>query len=79
LPDDAAEAAALADDRDRAGEASLTTALTENDLEQESNRPLPALEELLKVLEPKVRASLEELYRARFTRVTRLKVRDLRK
>lgn len=79
-PNDDAEAAALADARER-GEANLPTPpakAAENEEEpEEKSGAVPSLEELRKKLSSEVLDALEDLFRARWQRVIRVRKKDL--
>ena len=73
-PDESAEAQFLAEARER-GEpvpAPATPAAEPEAAEPEPSGPAPELDELVGRLPPAVRETLDELFRARFVRVTRL-------
>jgi hypothetical protein len=73
-PDESAEAQFLGEVRER-GEpvpALPTPAAEPEALEAEPTGPAPELDELVGRLPPAVRETLDELFRARFVRVTRL-------
>jgi hypothetical protein len=70
-PDDTAEAAFLAEARER-GEVPVPAKAREEIAEETDARPLPALEGLVQRLPAEVRETLEDLFRARFVRVTRV-------
>ena len=73
-PDESAEAQFLAEARER-GEpvpAPATPAADPEAAEPEPSGPAPELDELVGRLPPAVRETLDELFRARFVRVTRL-------
>lgn len=70
-PDPAAEAAFLAEARER-GELPAAATAREEIVEETETRALPALDTLVNRLPADVRESLEDLFRARFVRVTRV-------
>lgn len=73
-PDESAEAQFLAEARER-GEpvsAAPASAAEPEPAEPEPAGPAPELDELVARLPPAVRETLDELFRARFVRVTRL-------
>lgn len=76
-PDDAAEAAFLAEARER-GEVSTPVKAREEIAEETDARPLPDLDVLVARIPPEVRESLEDLFRARFVRVARVPRKALR-
>lgn len=76
-PDDAAEAAFLAEARDR-GEVPTPVKAREEIAEETDARPLPALDDLVARIPAEVRESLEDLFRARFVRVARVPRKALR-
>jgi hypothetical protein len=69
-PDDSAEAAFLADARER-GEVVVAARPAESAEENEST-PLPSLDDLVQRIPPEVREALEDLFRARFVTVKRV-------
>ncbi len=69
-PDDSAEAAFLADARER-GEVVVAARPAEPAEENEST-PLPSLNDLVQRIPPEVREALEDLFRARFVAVKRV-------
>ena len=70
-PDSTAEAAFLSEARDR-GEVLVPVKAQEEIAEATDARHLPALDELVGRIPAEVRETLEDLFRARFVRVTRL-------
>jgi hypothetical protein len=70
-PDPAAEAAFLAEARER-GEVPVAAKAREEIAEETDARALPALDTLVNRLPAEVRDTLEDLFRARFVRVTRV-------
>lgn len=77
-PDDTAEAAFLADARER-GEAPVPARAREEIAEETDARPLPALDDLVQRIPPEIREALDDLFRARFVRVTRVPRKALRR
>jgi len=73
-PDESAEAQFLAGARERgeAVSATPTPAAEPEAAETELAGPMPELDDLVARLPPAVRETLDELFRARFVRVTRL-------
>ena len=72
-PDENAEAAFIAEARQRGEPAAATTATAELIEEKEDDKKtLPPLAELVKRLSPEVRETLDDLFRARFTTVRRV-------
>lgn len=76
-PDDTAEAAFLAEARER-GEVPAPAKAREEIAEETDSRPLPALDVLVQRIPAEVRESLEDLFRAKFVRVTRVPRKALR-
>jgi hypothetical protein len=70
-PDAAAEATFLAEARER-GEVPVAATAREEIAEETDGRALPALDTLVQRIPPEVREALDDLFRARFVRVTRL-------
>jgi hypothetical protein len=69
-PDDSAEAAFLAEARER-GEV-VVAARPAEPVEESESTPLPALNDLVQRIPPEVRGALEDLFRARFVAVKRV-------
>jgi hypothetical protein len=69
-PDESAESAMISELRSR-GE-SIAPAATEAKEEMVDPKALPPLDELVKRIPPEVRETLEDLFRAKFVRVTRV-------
>lgn len=76
-PDESAESAMLSELRER-GEKPVAVVVTEPIGENET-KPLPSLDELVKRLPPDVREALDDLFRVKFVRVTRLPQKALTK
>jgi len=72
---DSAEAAALSDARNR-GENVLSTALR-NAEEETSKKKLPELRDILPAVPEPLKEALEDIFRAKWTKVVRVKKRDL--
>lgn len=70
-PDEAAEAAFWAEARER-GEATPTGVEAGSEGDDERTGPLPALNGLVERIPAEVRTALDDLFRARFVRVTRV-------
>ncbi len=70
-PDASAEAAFLSEARER-GEVPVVAKAREEIAEETDARPLPALDTLVQRIPADVRETLDELFRARFVRVTRV-------
>lgn len=70
-PDESAEAAFLADARER-GETVVAVKSGEEPPEETDGKALPPLDELVKRISPEIRETLEDLFRARFVAVKRL-------
>ena len=78
-PDEAAESAFLAE----SGGAAVTTApaarvLLKSESQSEPAKPLPSLDELVQRIPSETRELLDELFRAKFTTVRRVKASDLK-
>jgi len=72
-PDENAEAAFIAEARQRGEPVAATKATAELIEEKEDDKKaLPALAELMKRLSPDVRETLDDLFRAKFTTVRRI-------
>jgi hypothetical protein len=71
-PDESAEAQFLAEARERGEPVPANPAAEPEAAEPEASGPAPELDELVARLPPAVRETLDELFRARFVRVTRL-------
>jgi hypothetical protein len=77
LPGEEAEAAFLAEARDRGEEvATVAAALAAAEIE-ESKSALPPLEDLVQKLPAELRDTLDDLFRAKFVKVIRVRKRDL--
>lgn len=77
LPGEEAEAAFLAEARERGEEvASVTAALAAAESEEEKGA-LPPLEELIQKLPAELRDTLDDLFRAKFVKVMRVRKKDL--
>jgi hypothetical protein len=76
-PDEAAEAAFLAEARDR-GEPVRTAPASVATAEENGTKELPRLDDLVKRIPPEARELLDDLFRARFTAVRRVKKTDLK-
>jgi hypothetical protein len=74
-PDENAEAAFMADARER-GESVVAAAVEA--IEETDTRNLPPLDELLKRLSPEVRETLDDLFRAKFIAVRRVPKKALK-
>jgi hypothetical protein len=74
-PDENAEAAFMADARER-GEPVVATAVEA--IEETDTKNLPPLDELLKRLSPEVRETLDDLFRAKFIAVRRVPKKALK-
>lgn len=74
-PDAAAEAAFLAETRHRGESVPVVNRPAE---EAEDRRPLPALDELVSRIPAETRELLDELFRAKFVAVRRVRTRDLK-
>lgn len=74
-PDENAEAAFMADARER-GEPVVATAVEA--VEETDTKNLPPLDELVKRLSPEVRETLDDLFRAKFIAVRRVPKRALK-
>jgi hypothetical protein len=70
-PDESAEAAFLADARDR-GESPRPAQPPPEAVEETESQPLPKLADLVPRIPPPVREALDDLFRARFVRVARV-------
>jgi hypothetical protein len=77
-PDESAEAAFLAEARER-GEVPVPAKAREEIAEEMESRPLPDLDALVQRIPVEVRDALEDLFRARFVRVTRVPKKALRR
>jgi hypothetical protein len=78
-PDEAAEAAFLSESRDGSGSAAPAAApKTVTADEDDSIKALPALDELVNRIPAETRELLDELFRAKFTTVRRVKKSDLK-
>ncbi len=77
-PDEAAETAFLAEARGRGESASANPAVARESAEDNGAKALPALDELVKRIPPEAREILDELFRARFTAVRRVKKSELK-
>ncbi len=71
-PGDADEVSFLAESRNR-GESDLTAPPPKSDREVEDRETLPPLEAQVARVPAELRATLDDLFRAKFTRVTRVK------
>ena len=77
VPGDEAEASFLAEARERGEDvASVAAALAAAESEEEKSS-LPPLEELVQKLPAELRDTLDDLFRARFVKVIRVRKRDL--
>ena len=76
-PSEDAESAFRAEARERGEEVAVEAALDSAEAEEEK-RAVPALDELMPKLPEAVRDTLEELFRAKFVRVIRVRKKDLR-
>lgn len=77
LPGDEAEAAFLAEARERGEDvATVTAALAAAEIEDEKGA-LPPLEALVQKLPAELRDTLDDLFRAKFVRVMRVRKKDL--
>ena len=76
-PSEDAESAFRAEARERGEEVAVEAALDSAEAEEEK-RAVPALDELMPKLPESVRDTLEELFRAKFVRVIRVRKKDLR-
>lgn len=76
-PDEAAESAFLAESRQN-GSAPPPTTSVPTVVDAEANLPLPKLDELVDRIPAEARELLEELFRAKFTTVRRIKPADLK-
>ena len=76
LPGGVAEAAALADARGRGEAVAITAAL--NQVEEEtSKKKLPDLREIIPLIPANIQEAMDDIFRARFVRLVRVKKRDL--
>lgn len=79
-PTEAEEAAFLAESREPSGPALATVRVEkENDEADENSKPLPKLDDLVNRIPADARELLDDLFRAKFTTVRRVKKRDLKK
>lgn len=76
-PDESAEAAFLADARER-GEPVVATKTADEAPEENDSKALPPLNELVERIPAEVRDTLEELFRARFVNVKRMPKKALK-
>ncbi len=76
-PDESAEAAFLADARER-GEPVVATKTADEAPEENDSKALPPLNELVERIPTEVRETLEELFRARFVNVKRMPKKALK-
>lgn len=76
-PDESAEAAFLAEARDR-GETLRPKRADTHEVEETDSKVLPPLDELVKRIPLEVRETLEELFRARFVTVKRVPKKALK-
>jgi len=76
-PDESAEAAFLADARER-GEPVVATKTADEVPEENDSKALPPLHELVERIPAEVRETLEELFRARFVNVKRMPKKALK-
>lgn len=74
-PDEHAEAAFIAETR---GRGEVVAVASPDVVEELSAKPLPALDELVKRIPVDTRELLDELFRAKFTTVRRVKKSDLK-
>ncbi|MBI5382834.1 MAG: hypothetical protein HZA31_13120 [Opitutae bacterium] len=77
LPSDEAEAAYLAEARERGDEGVDMAAALAAVEEAEEKSALPPLNDLVEKISPEIRDVLEDLFRAKFVRVTRVRKKDL--
>lgn len=78
-PDEAAEAAFLAESKEASGFKTPVPVSAVAPLEdEEAIKPLPALDELVQRIPPETRDLLDELFRAKFTTVRRVRKTDLK-
>ena len=78
-PDEAAEAAFLAESRGGNADVSSPPAVAvAPKVDEKANSPMPALEELVSRIPAEARELLDELFRAKFTAVRRVKQTDLK-
>ena len=70
-PDDTAESSYLAEARER-GEMTATAAPKVEEKEDADPKALPSLDELVERIPPGVREVLDDLFRAKFTKVRRI-------
>ena len=78
-PDEAAEAAFLAESRVGTADVSSASAIAvAPKVDEKTNSPMPALEELVSRIPAEARELLDELFRAKFTAVRRVKQTDLK-
>lgn len=75
--DEADESAFLAEARER-GELSVPVLTSASEAEETDSKVLPSLDELVKRIPAEVRASLDDLFRARFVSVKRIPKRALK-
>jgi len=75
-PSESAEAAAIADGQVR-GETIIAAALSTDAEEETEKKELPSLDQLLQKVPAEVRDTMEELFRAKWTRVIRVRKKDL--
>lgn len=71
-----AEASAMADARERGEESLISAALTQAE-EDTASKKLPTVTELLPQIPPAIQEALDDIFRARWTKVVRVKKRDL--
>ena len=78
-PDEAAEAAFLAESRGGTADVPSASAVTvAPKVDEKANSPMPGLEELVSRIPADARELLDELFRAKFTAVRRVKQTDLK-
>lgn len=75
-PTESAEASALADVRERGEDTVIASALSKVE-EETVKKALPPLEQLTPRIPDQVKESMEELFRAKWTRVVRIKKRQI--
>jgi hypothetical protein len=76
-PDAAAESAFLAEAKSR-GEVPAPKPATVEEVEEAESEPLPPMDKMVERVPPPVREMLDDLFRARFVRVTRIPRRALK-
>ena len=77
-PDDSAEAAFLAEARQRGEVVKTSTTVAAEPMDDADPKALPPLDELVSRIPAEVRDTLEDLFRAKFVRVQRVPKRALK-